>query len=149
MTSFRPPLSVLFLRSSIMFNHPCILLLPPSAPHQVVNPILPMDGFGLQEFCLLGQRKVTMKGKGFGVKSNTPLVLEDNSVHCPWFILPSPHTREPRLTEGLHQISLHVVGHQGLRQLWEEGLHGSCYCVDGEVLLHQVQIVVWKKREKN
>lgn len=39
------------------------------------KPILPMDGFGLQGSCLLGQRKVTMKGKGFKGESNTPQVL--------------------------------------------------------------------------
>ena len=58
-------------------------------------------------------------------------------------------TRAPQLTEGLHQISLHVVGHQRVRQLWEEGLHGSGYCVHGEVLLHKVQVVVWEKKKKS
>ncbi len=58
----------------------------------------------------------------------------------------SLHNRVPGLTEGLHQLSLHVVGHQRLRELREEGLHGSGYSVDGEVLLHQVQVVIWDKR---
>lgn len=59
---------------------------------------------------------------------------------CP--LTPRP---APGLTEGLHQLSLHAVGHQRLRQLREEGLHGSGYCVDGEVFLNQVQVVVWKR----
>lgn len=87
-----------------------------------------------------------MKGKGFQAKSNTPQALVNSLLPHPCAPL-SPHTTAPGLTEGLHQLSLHAVGHQRFWELREEGLHGSCYCVDGEVLLHQVQIVVWGKKK--
>lgn len=82
-----------------------------------------------------------MEQRGFQAKSDTPRILVKNS----------PTSLHPRallgLTEGLHQLSLHAVGHQRLGQLREEGLHGSSYRVDGEVFLHKVQVMVWGEKE--
>ena len=52
----------------------------------------------------------------------------------------------PLLTVGFHQLHLHAVGNQGLRQLREEALHGPGHRVDGEILLGQVQAVVCGER---
>lgn len=44
--------------------------------------------------------------------------------------------------ESLHQLGLHAVGDQRIGQLREECLHGPSHCVDAEVFLDQVQVIV-------
>lgn len=84
-----------------------------------------------------------MKGKGISGKIQYTLGFKPRTLPTSLCYI-IPHTRAPGLTEGLHQLSLHAVGHQRLGQFREEGLHGSCHCVDGEIFLHQVQVVVCK-----
>lgn len=45
-----------------------------------------------------------------------------------------------KLTEGVDQIHLHVVGYQRIGQLREETLHGSSHCVYRYILLDQVNV---------
>lgn len=59
-------------------------------------------------------------------------------------VLPGSHKQAGLLvlTVRLHQINLHVVGNQGVRQLREKALHGTSHGVHCKVFLCQVQVVV-------
>lgn len=66
---------------------------------------------------------------------------------CPFLV--SHLIDSPRqLTEGVDKLHLHAVGYKRIRQLWEETLHGSSHCVHGHILLDQVNVWIYKVKER-